>query len=165
MSRADVVMSRFVLGDLLDDAILGARPGDDAFPLRVVLGELGERLEEDAALVLASALNLFFRAPMEDEDRAVVGIEASRAFYRFARDAALEDDVRLQAAPLLAKLLGSQLSRLRFEAVDHTTTFDSNMHEREASANRSSHRVIAPASFLCRVAATGVIRIKAGVLT
>lgn len=165
MSRADVVMSRFVLGDLLDDAILGARPGDDAFPLRIVLGELGGRLEEDDALTFAAALNLFFRAPMEDEDRAVVGIEASRAFYRFAKAAQIEEEARAQAAPLLAKLLGSQLARLRFEAVDHLRTYDSKVHEREAGANGSSHKVIAPASFLCRVQATGAVRTKAGVHT
>ncbi len=165
MSRADVVMSRFVLGDLLDEAILGARPGDAAFPLRLVLGELGGRLEEDDGLVFAASLNLFFRAPMEDEDRAVVGIEASRAFYRFAKEAAIEQEARAQAAPLLAKLLGSQLARLRFEAVDHVPTFDSMVHEREAGANANSLRVIAPASFLCRVAATGAVRTRAGVHT
>jgi hypothetical protein len=165
VSRADVVMSRFVLGDLLDDAILGARPGDDEFPLRIVLGELGGRLEEDEALVLSASLNLYFRAPMADEDRAVVGVEVSRAFYRFATSAKLAEETRAQAAPLLAKLLGSQLARLRFESVDHIKTFDSKVHEREADANQSSHKVIAPASFLCRVAATGAIRAKAGVHT
>jgi hypothetical protein len=165
VSRADVVMSRFVLGDLLDDAILGARPGDEAFPLRLVLGDLGGRLEEDDALVFAASLNLFFRAPMEDEDRAVIGIEASRAFYRFAKAAAIEVEARAQAAPLLAKLLGSQLARLRFEAVDHVPTYDSKLHEREVGANQASHKVIAPASFLCRVAATGAVRTKAGVFT
>jgi len=165
VSRADVVLSRFVLGDLLDDSILGARPADEAFPLRVVFGALGDNLEEDSALVLASALNLFFRAPMEDEDRAVVGIEASRAFYRFAAAGRLEEEVRVQAAPLLAKLLGSQLARLRFESVDHHQTFDSKVHEREIGANASSLRLLAPASFLCRVGATGAIRTRAGVLT
>jgi len=158
-------MGRFVLGDLLDDAILAARPGDDAFPLRLVLGELGNRLEDDAGLVFSAALNLYFRAPMEDEDRAVVGVEASRAFYRFCAEAGLEEEVRRQAAPLLAKLMGSQLGRLGFEAVDHTTTFDSKIHEREAAANPASPRIVVPASFLCRVVANGTIRTKARVLT
>lgn len=165
MSRADVVMGRFVLGDLLDEGILAARPDDDAFPLRLVLGEMGARLEQEEGMVLAAALNLYFRAPMEDEDRAVVGFEASRAFYRFAEAAGLEAEVRTQAAPLLAKLLGSQVTRLRFESVDHLPTFDSKVHERERGSNGASAKVRAPGSFLCRVAASGAIRMKARVHT
>jgi hypothetical protein len=165
VSRADVVMGRFVLGDLLDDAILSARPDDDAFPLRLVLGEMGARLEQEEGMVLAAALNLYFRAPIEDEDRAVIGFEASRAYYRFAEAAGLEAEVRVRAAPLLAALLGSQVKRLRFESVDHIPTFDSKLHERDDGADPNSARVRSPASFLCRVAATGAVRMKARVRT
>jgi hypothetical protein len=165
MSRADVVMGRFVLGDLLDDAILAARPSDDAFPLRLVLGEMGSRLESEEGLVLAAALNLYFRAPMEDEDRAVVGFEASRAYYRFADAAQLDPEVRTRAAPLLAKLFDTMVKRLRFEAVDHLPTFDSAVHERDDGANPRSAQIRAPASFLCRVAATGSVKMKARVRT
>lgn len=165
MSRTDVVMGRLVLGDLLDESILEARPGDDAFPLRLVLGEVGSRLEHDDGFLLATGLNFFFRADMHDEDRALVGFEASRAFYRFAHTAGLDPDVRSQAAPLLAKLCSSQVTRLRFESIDHVTVYDSAIHERDEGSNGTSARVIEPASFLCRVAATGAVKIKARVLT
>lgn len=165
MSRSDVVMGKLVLGDLLDETILAARPGEDAFPLRLVLGAIGERLEHDDGFLLASALNFFFRGDMPDEDRIVLGFEASRAFYRFAHTAALDPEVRAQAAPLLAKLFTSQITRLRFEAVDHVTTFDSAILERDEGSNGTSARILEPASFLCRVAATGAVKMKARVLT
>ena len=66
---------------------------------------------------------------------------------------------------LLAKLLGSQVTRLRFESVDHLPTFDSKVHERERGSNGASAKVRAPGSFLCRVAASGAIRMKARVHT
>lgn len=165
MTASDVVLAKLVLGDLLDDGILGARPDDDAFPLRLVLGAVGERLEHDDGFLLATALNFFFRGDMADEDRAVLGHEASRTFYRFAHTAALDPAVRARAAPLLAALFSSQVTRLRFESIDHLTTFDSSIHERDEGSNGTSARILEPASFLCRVAATGAVKMKARVLT
>lgn len=70
-----------------------------------------------------------------------------------------------QISPLLASLLSNELARLRFESVDHTSIFDSLVHEREAGADAGSARLARPVSFLCRVAANNKVRIKARVWT
>src|SRR3954466_8681572 len=46
------LLTRIVLGDILDDTILGARPQDRTFPLRLLFSELGTLLaheEEEGA--------------------------------------------------------------------------------------------------------------------
>src|SRR5687767_5399561 len=83
------LLTRIVLGDILDESILAARPQERTFPLRLFFGELGRLLatdaEEgpestaaDAAFTLASGLNFFFRASMDSESKARVGLEVSR---------------------------------------------------------------------------------------
>src|SRR3954468_852990 len=41
------LLTRIVLGDILDDTILGARPQDRTFPLRLLFSELGTFLAHD----------------------------------------------------------------------------------------------------------------------
>lgn len=160
-----VVLNKIVLADLLDDSILGARPGDKPFPLRMLLGQLGESLERDTAFAFASGLNLYFRASMEDEDKARLGFEISRLYYRFTEEVPLEEGHRPLVSPLLADLLSSQLGKLRLESVDHDKVFDSRRHEREAGADGSSPKIVRPASFACLVSANGMVRVKARVVT
>ena len=66
---AQKLLTRIVLGDILDDGILGARPSDAAFPLRLFFAELSRLLAADSdvaaealsdqAFVLASAFACF----------------------------------------------------------------------------------------------------------
>lgn len=170
-AEADV-LARLMLSDILDDTILGARPNDKPFPLRLVLGALAEHIgsrknerARELSLVLASALNLYFRAELDEEVRVRVGYEASRLFYSFAAAAGLDRDLVARSAPLLAALLTSQLERVRFESVDHVAVFDSQLHERDRGSDPHSARVTARASFLARVTATGTVRMKAQVRT
>src|SRR5688572_31698631 len=83
------LLTRIVLGDILDDSILSARPADRTFPLRLFFGELGTLLASDdtegasatnadLAFTLASGLNFFFRATMDPEGKMRVGLEVSR---------------------------------------------------------------------------------------
>src|SRR5688572_7042201 len=83
------LLTRIVLGDILDDSILSARPADRTFPLRLFFGELGTLLASDEvegasatnadlAFTLASGLNFFFRATMDPEGKMRVGLEVSR---------------------------------------------------------------------------------------
>jgi hypothetical protein len=161
---ANPVLAKLVLDDLLDDAILGARPADKEYPLRLALGELGMRLEEDDALAFAGALNLYFRADMDEEQAVRVGFEASRAWYRFARGAGLEPQLVRQASPLLAALFTSRVARVTFASVDHLTTFDSQIHEREPGADGTGGAGGAvAASFAVKVAGSGMVRMKARV--
>lgn len=159
------VLRKIALADVLDDEILGARPGDKLFPLRLFFGELSIRLADDTTFTLASGLNFFFRASMDDEAKTRVGVEVSRLFYEFAQTAALEADVVPEIATLLAQLMTTQLERLRFEAVDRVPIFDSTIHERADGSDRAGARVKRPLSFLCRVASNNVIRAKAKVMT
>lgn len=159
------VLKKIVLADILDDSILGARAGDKPFPLRLLLGQIGASLAGDTAFALATGLNFYFRAAMEEEDKMRLGVEVSRQYYRFAAEAAMESALVAQTSPLLASLLSNELTRLRFESVDHASVFDSRVHEREAGAEAGSAKVVRPITFLCRVAANSVVRIKARVWT
>lgn len=162
--RHDVLV-KIVLGDLLDDGILGARPGDKSFPLRVFFGELGARAGTPAAFALASGLNFFFRADMEDEDKLTVGYEVSRAYYRYAADAGMDAKMLGEISPMLAALMNTELGRVALESTDHLSTFDSTLHEREPGSDPSGARVIRPASFLAKVTANDRVRKKARVVT
>ncbi len=163
-ATTNAVLAKLVLDDLLDDAILGARPSDKEYPLRLALGELGSRLAEDDALAFAGALNLYFRADMDEEQAVRVGFEASRAWYRFAHGAGLEAQLVRQASPLLAALFTSRVSRVTFSSVDHLTTFDSQIHEREPGASAAGGAGgAAAASFAVKVAGSGMVRMKARV--
>ena len=170
------LLTRIVLGDLLDETILGARPQDRTFPLRLFFGELSRLLATeaaegetaaaaDAAFTLASGLNFFFRAPMDAENKMRVGYEVSRALYEAAHLAKLDTEILAKAAPLLAALMTNELERLKFESVDHIGVFDSQIHERTAGSDPTAFNVVRPASFLCRVAASGAVKLKAQVLT
>jgi hypothetical protein len=160
------VLKRIVLADILDDAILAARPGDKPFPLRLFLGQIGSNLATDAGFALASGLNFYFRAQMEEEDRARVGVEVSRLYYGFAAsEGAMEAELTRQVSPLLASLMSTQMKRLRLECVDHASVFDSQTHERDEGADKASSRIVRPATFLCRVSANNTVRMKARVLT
>jgi hypothetical protein len=178
---ANKLLSRIVLGDILDDAILGARPSDRTFPLRLFFSELGVLLASDedddgekvhaaeAAFALASGLNFFFRADMDGEARVRVAVEASRAFYALAGLAQgqgqMDPELVGKAAPLLAALMSQSLERVKLESVDHARVFDSQVHERTASSDPSSSRIVRPASFLCRVTTNNAVKAKAQVVT
>jgi hypothetical protein len=159
------VVEKLLLEDLLDDEILGAKPSDAAFPLRLLLGELARGIQEDAAFTLACGLNLYFRATMVEEEKVRVGFEVSRLFYRMARDSKLEAELVPKVAPLLADLMNTELSKLRFESVDHVATFDSRQHEREDGAAPSNAKITCPGSFAVVVTANKMVRIKARVWT
>ncbi len=170
------LLTRIVLGDMLDDSILAARPQDRTFPLRLFFGELSRLLatdaEEgpaatasDAAFTLASGLNFYFRAPMDGEGKMRVGLEVSRQLYNLAQVARLDPELVSRSAPLLATLMTNELQRLKFESVDHIKVFDSQIHERAAGSDPTAFNVVRPASFLCRVAANNAVKTKAEVFT
>jgi hypothetical protein len=162
-ARPDLV-ARLTLADILDEAILGARAGDKPYPLRLLFARIGDELAtSDAAFELASALNVYFRVRMEEEVKMRLGLEVSRLFYAFTADAASAE--RAALAPLLATLMTGELPRLRFESVDHVRVFDSGVHEREPGSDTGSAPVRRPATFLVRVAATGMVRARASVIT
>ena len=171
------LLTRIVLGDILDDAILGARPQDRTFPLRLFFSELGALLGHDdghdekgageLAFTLASGLNFFFRAEMDPEAKIRVGLEVSRQLYALAHDAhaKMDGDMVAKAAPLLATLMTTELERVRFESVDHVKVYDSQIHERTAASDPTGSRILRPASFLCRVQANNAVKAKAQVVT
>ncbi len=159
------ILHRIVLSDILDDAILAARPGETSFPLRVFFGELGDSLGSDTGFALASALNFYFRVAMEEESKMRVGLEVSRLYYRFAEERPLDRDVVIALSPLLARLMSTELERLRFESVDSAGVFDSSVHERAPGSDSGASRIAAPKSFLCRVVSSSMIRAKAMVRT
>lgn len=170
------LLTRIVLGDILDDAILAARPSDRSFPLRLFFGELSALLATDEevgakaqaaeqAFTLASALNFFFRAEMDPEAKVRVAIETSRQLYATAHAAKMDDELVAKAAPLLAALMNNALERVKLESVDHVKVFDSQIHERTASSDTTSSRVLRPATFLARVSANNSVKVKAQVVT
>jgi hypothetical protein len=174
------LLDRIVLGDILDDAILGARPADRTFPLRLFFSELGTLLGHDEqhdkekeksagelAFTLASGLNFFFRAEMDPEAKIRVGLEVSRQLYALAHDphAKMDPDMVAKAAPLLATLMTTELERVRFESVDHVRVYDSQIHERTATSDPTGSRILRPASFLCRIQANNAVKAKAQVVT
>jgi hypothetical protein len=162
---AGAVLHRLVLSDILDDGILSARPGETSFPLRMFFGSLGEGVEDDVAFALASGLNFFFRVEMEEEAKMRVGIEVSRLYYVYAEKRPFERDLITQLSPLLARLMSTELERLRFESADSAGMFDSSVHERTPDSDKTSPRVIAPKSFSCRVVSSSMVRAKALVRT
>lgn len=159
------VLSRIVLSDILDDAILSARPGETSFPLRVFFGELGDSLGDDTGFALASGLNFYFRVAMDEEAKMRVGLEVSRLYYRFAEERPLERDVVISLSPLLARLMSTEMERLRFESVDTAGMFDSSVHERAPGSDAGGARIDRPKSFLCRVVSSSMVRAKALVRT
>jgi hypothetical protein len=164
------LLNRIILGDILDDSILGARPQDRTFPLRLLFSELGTLLAQDGhvaelAFTLASGLNFFFRAAMDGEAKIRVGLEVSRQLYTLTEDAKMDPEVVAKAAPLLATLMTTELERVRFESIDHTKVYDSQIHERTATSDMQSARILRPASFLCRVQANNAVKAKAQVVT
>lgn len=170
------LLTRIVLGDILDDAILAARPSDRSFPLRLFFGELSALLATDEevgakaqaaeqAFTLASALNFFFRAEMDPEAKVRVAIETSRQLYATAHAAKMDDELVAKAAPLLAALMNNALERVKLESVDHVKVFDSQIHERTSSSDATSSRVVRPATFLARISANNSVKVKAQVVT
>lgn len=175
-SGTQTLLTRIVLGDILDDTILGARPQDRTFPLRLFFSELGTMLARDEgpeahaaelAFTLASGLNFFFRAEMDGEAKTRVGLEVSRQLYALASNpkVKIDADVVAKAAPLLATLMSTELERVRFESVDHAKVYDSQVHERTATSDPTGSRILRPASFLCRVTANNTVKAKAQVVT
>jgi hypothetical protein len=162
---AHAVLDRLLLSDILDDAILGARPGERSFPLRVFFGELGRGLDDDVAFALANAINFYFRVPLSDEAKMLLGVETSRLYYRFLASHPLDADLRRELSPLLATLLSTELERLRFECVDGARLFDSTVHEREVGSDASQSAIVEPKTFLCRVVSNSMVRAKAVVKT
>ena len=170
-ARPDLV-ARLTLADILDDAILGARAGDKPYPLRLFFAQVGdavastdesEAARADSAFELACAMSTYFRVSMDEEIKMRLGIEVSRAFYAFLAGGPAAD--RATVAPLLAALMCGQLDHLRLESVDHQRTFDSAAHERAPGSDGGSAAIRRPATFLARVAATGMVRARAAVIT
>lgn len=161
---AAAVLRKIVLSDILDDSILGARPGETSYPLRVFFGTLGDSLDHDDAFALANGINFFFRVGMDEEAKLVLGLEVSRLYYRFA-EARLEADLVRPLSPLLARLMSTELSTVSYEAIDGARVFDSSLHERALGSNGSSPNIAAPKSFLCRVVSNQRVRVKAQVAT
>lgn len=166
------LLTRIVLGDILDDSILGARPQDRTFPLRLFFSELGTLLageghDAEIAFTLASGLNFFFRAAMDGEAKIKVGLEVSRQLYTLAYEGhvKMDPEVVSKAAPLLATIMTSELERVRFESIDHTKVYDSQIHERTSASDPTGSRILRPASFLCRVQANNAVKAKAQVVT
>lgn len=157
--------ARFLLQDILDDSILGAKSGDKSFPLRLLFSELSTRASEDLAFTLLCALNVYFRVEADDEVKMRLGVEISRLYYRFMDEARPEGLLAVQVSGLVAALLSTELQRVRLEAVDHAATFDSQSHERAPASDTGSAPLRRPLSFLCRVPQTGMVRIKATVVT
>ncbi len=168
---SDQVLHRIVLSDILDEGILGARPQDKAFPLRMLFADLGDALVKaeppalaDASFALASALNFYFRATLDEEARVSVGIAISKLYYAFVAMVQKETREVQATSPLLAALLSGELERTKLESVDHQRSFDGTLHDREAGSG-ASPTIVAPQSFLCRVTASGVVRSRALVRT
>ena len=170
------LLTRIVLGDILDDTILGARPQDRTFPLRLLFSELGSLLAHDGdegpkahaaelAFTFASGLNFFFRATMDPEAKIRVGLEVSRQLYLLAHDAKMDAEVIAKAAPLLATMMSTELERVRYESIDHAKVYDSQVHERTADSDPTGSRILRPASFLCRVTTNNAVKAKAQVVT
>ncbi len=94
-----------------------------------------------------------------------VGLEVSRLYYRFAEERPLERDVVMALSPLLARLMSTELERLRFESADAAGVFDSALHERAPGSDAGAARIDRPKSFLCRVVSSSMVRAKALVRT
>jgi len=169
---ASKLVGQLAMADLLDESILGAKVGDKSYPLRVLFATLGTSLSagehEETAFPLACAFGVYFRVPMDEESKMRVGLVASRLYYRFVEAidlGASGPEGRQQISPLLAALMNGELEHVRFESVDHQTIFDSQFHERGQGAAATGARILAPQSFLCRVGANGLVRVRAEVRT
>lgn len=159
-----VALERLTLSDVLDDAILQARPTDSAFPLRVLLGDAAAKLgDSDAAFAFMTGLNFYFRASVEEDTKVLLAFELSRAFYRFGKE--LEREVVVKSAPLLARILSTQLDLVAVEDIETARIFDSSAHERSARADLRGEKIVEAESFLCRVRASGLVKRKAQVRT
>ncbi|MBI2568212.1 MAG: hypothetical protein HYV63_14390 [Candidatus Schekmanbacteria bacterium] len=157
--------ARLVLADILDEQILEARPGDDSFALRLLLGELAADLDSELAFALCCSLNLYFRVDLDDDAKLRLGTEISRLFYRFASSHGFDTATVPRMAELLAQLLSANLERLSFEAVDRRAVFDSSIHERTADADPTSSNIAGTVSFLCRLRNSNRVRQRALVRT
>ncbi len=161
----DAVAQRIVLSDILDEGILSSRPGETSFPLRMFFGTIGESLEDETAFALANGLNFYFRVPMDEDAKMHVGLEVSRVYYRFAEERKLERELVVSLSPLLARLMSTELDKLRFESVDGTSSFDSSVHERAPGSDGHRAKIVGPKSFLSRVVSSSMVRAKAQVRT
>jgi hypothetical protein len=159
----DPILSKLVLGDVLDDSILGARNGDPSFPLRLFFAELGTHLSAAEAFTFASGVSFYFRAEMDEEAKVALGFEVSRAFYDFGRT--LDRALVVQTAPLMAQLLSTELPRVSFETVDSLRIFDSGTCERGPGSDPTKSSIVEVSSFLCRVAQSALVKRKALVRT
>ena len=162
---AKAVLEKIVLSDILDDSILGARPGDTSFPLRMFFGTLGDELDDDTAFALANGINFYFRVGMDEESKLGVAMEVSRLYYRFATERPLDPELVRSLSPLLARLMSTELELVVLEAVDGARVFDSSLHEREMGSDSSNAKISTPKSFLSRVVSNKRVRVKATVRT
>jgi hypothetical protein len=159
------VQKKVLLEDILDDSILAAKATDKSFPLRIFFSTLGEALDDDVAFAVTSGLNFFFRWSMDEEVKMRVGLEISRGYYELVLAGKVDRPTAQKLSPLFAALLSTELSRVRFEAVDHLTTFDSAQHERDEASNKENAAVRQPMTFLARVTGNNAVRVKALVRT
>ena len=97
---------------------------------------------------------------MEEELKMRVGLQVSANYYRFVAASDLEPSLMPQISPLLAALMTSELTRLRFESIDHQTVFDSSVHERAEGAS-PGNSAIRPVTFLCRLSTNNAVRTRA----
>lgn len=159
------VLQRLFLEDILDESILGARAGEKSYPLRLFFSQLSESLSDDSAFALLTGMNFYFRVEMDEEVKMRVGYEISRLYYHFIEDSQIELVSTAPLSQLIAALMSTELTRVRFENVDNATTFDSALHERATGGDPGNASIQQPLSFLCRVTANNMVRTKALVKT
>jgi hypothetical protein len=170
------LLERIVLSDILGDDILGARPNDPAFPLRMFFGDLGVLLARDAtddeqthasihAFTLASALNVFFRAEMNADANAHLAMEVGRLFYAATWVARMNTELVARVAPLLALRMNRRLAVVKLESVEVGARFEAHLHDRVASAHPNGTQIVRAVSFLCRGIAKDDVIVKAQVVT
>ena len=166
---ATSVLHKIVLSDILDDAILGARPGEPSYPIRLLFGELGDSLDDETAegvsFAFANGINFYFRVSMEEETKTRVALEVSRLYYEFADARGLDRDLVGEISPLLARLLSTELEHVALESVDAARVFDSTLHERAPGSDPTGSKIDQPKSFLARVVSNRRVRAKARVRT
>lgn len=157
----DAILGKLVLSDVLDDPITAARPDSPSFPLRLFFGELAARLADERGFVLAAGLSFYFRAEIEEDSRALLGVEVSRAFYDFS----LEPELRRRVGPLLASLMSTALHHSQLFSVEDARVFDSATMERARGTDLSAASPVHARSFGLRVVASGLCKRKALVAT
>ncbi|MEZ4337035.1 MAG: hypothetical protein R3B82_10440 [Sandaracinaceae bacterium] len=161
---ARAVLKKIVLSDLLDDSILGARPGDIELPLRMFFGTLGDELGDETAFALANGSTSTSALRWTRRRSLSVALEVSRLYYKLAEDLLDAELVRPLSPPRAVDEAPSS-SRSGSRAVDGARVFDSWRSTSARSARSVEREDRGSKSFLCRVVANDRVRVKATVRT